>query len=526
MRNKLFLFLTAVLLFIPAAALAADKPSAPAKTPPALPVPTATEAGPAEKQVLLRQPDGKLKLIGTAITNRYQVLLPTELIKEYSPESRFWITHESGRAYLDISSPDFLLETAKASEWLQPGVQLNFLTKEINDRSYINVWGLETLLGFRLTPETPATAAPAKNDKKSNAAVTAGVTAKTPQRLIMEPAPRFKSSEAPRLNQPRASSRLVGKVNLAWDYVHRHSPDLAKEETIKGLNVLSPTWFAITDGDGTVTSNADAKYVQDAHDKNYKVWALITNSFDEDLTRALLESSQAQENVIRQLVVYASLYNLDGINIDFENVYTSDRDRLTAFTARLAEALKEQKVTLSIDTTVPIGQSRTCYDWKGLAESLDYLVIMTYDEHWQAGPTSGSVASLSWVERGVANSLNYIPKDRLLMGIPFYTREWEEIDNVKIRSRVFTMADTEARIQEVGAPPVWLPDSGQYYLEYYRDGRRYRIWVEDEHSIRLKAGLVGKYGLAGAASWRRGFENKKVWDALQIIHDTTLSSDE
>ncbi|HWR38510.1 MAG TPA: glycosyl hydrolase family 18 protein [Patescibacteria group bacterium] len=489
-------------------------PAVPATAPVAVPPRTVTEAVPAEKQLMLRQPDGKLVSIGTAITGRYQILLPVELVKEQSPESRFWITRESGRAYLDISQPDFRLETSKTSEWLQPGIQLNFLTKTINNRDYINVWGLETLLGLRFTSESAVPAGSDKNkDSKDN-------TGKTTSRLILEPLTLPKGSPAPMLNQPRTSARLAGRVNLAWDYVHRHSPDLAKEEPIKGLNVLSPTWFAITDSDGTVTSNADARYVQDAHDKNYKVWALITNSFDEDLTRDLLQNSQAQDNVIRQLVVYASLYNLDGVNIDFENVYTADRDRLTAFTARLADALKEQKVTLSMDTTVPIGQSRTCYDWKALSESLDYLMIMTYDEHWQAGPSSGSVASLNWVERGVANSLNYVPKDRLVMGIPFYTREWEEVDSVKIRSRVFTMADTEARIKEINAPLVWLPDSGQYYLEYYRDGRRYRIWVEDENSIRLKAGLVGKYNLAGAASWRRGFENKNVWDALQVVHES------
>ena len=357
----------------------------------------------------MRSPNGKLTAAATVIVARRQLLVPVSFLKEQSPEAQFWVT-EPGRAYLDISQPEFNLETAKVSEWLRPSVQLNFLTKNINDQEYVNLWGLETLLGVRLTAE--------KLPPNSTGLKVTNADLTDKSVLVMEPVSRAKGAPLPQLSQPRGNARLTGKVNLAWDYVHRHSPDLAKEETIKGLNVLSPTWFAITDSSGTVTSNADARYVRDAHDKNYKVWGLLTNSFDEDLTRDLLQDSQAQENVIRQLVVYASLYNLDGINIDFENVYTADRDRLTSFVARLSAALKEQKVTLSMDTTVPIGQSRTCYDWKGLASALDYLVIMTYDEHWQAGPTSGSVASLNWVERGVANSLNYIPKDRLLMGIP------------------------------------------------------------------------------------------------------------
>ncbi len=123
---------------------------------------------------------------------------------------------------------------------------------------------------------------------------------------------------------------------------------------------------------------------------------------------------------------------------------------------------------LSIDTTVPSGVPMwsSCYDRAELAKIVDYYMVMTYDEHWRSSPVAGSVASIGWVERGIINTLQYVPKEKLLMGVPFYTREWREADNERVRSSTMWMADVENRIARYGLTPRWLESAGQHYIEY------------------------------------------------------------
>ncbi len=277
---------------------------------------------------------------------------------------------------------------------------------------------------------------------------------------------------------------------------------------------MSPTWFAVAAERGTVANKAAGKYVKDAHEKGYKVWPLISNSFDPDMTKQFLADESAQDRAIRQLLIFSALYDLDGINIDFENVYDDDRDRLTAFVARLTDRLKQQGMVMSIDATVPSGVPMwsNCYDRAALAKLVDYFMVMTYDEHWRTSPIAGSVASIGWVERGIVSTLKYVPKEKLLMGVPFYTREWRETDlgygRAHVRSATMWMSDVETRILQYKLTPRWLENAGQYYIEYADEGYRYKVWIEEAKSIGLKVDLANKYGLAGVAAWRRALRKK------------------
>jgi spore germination protein YaaH len=339
-------------------------------------------------------------------------------------------------------------------------------------------------------------------------------------RLYIERGATFADKQ---LNKVRPAWSPKGKLNLVWDYIPRFSPDLTKQATISGLDVISPTWFSIAADGRLLINNANMKYVQDAHAKGYKVWPLFKNGdFDPDLTKEFLANETMQDLIISQLLVYTALYNLDGINIDFEDIYEEDRERLTEFVKRLADALREQKVISSVDVTVP-GSSPNwskCYDRKGLAQAVDYVMVMTYDEHWGSSPVAGPVSSLGWVDHNLDLILkHYIPREKLVMGIPFYTREWREtIDEhgkVKVRSKAYGMDDIQKKLEEHNLKPIWLEDKGLFYTEYKKDSSLYRIWLEDEKSIAKKAALVKKYDLAGAASWRKGFEAPHIWPVLE-----------
>ena len=326
-----------------------------------------------------------------------------------------------------------------------------------------------------------------------------------------------------KMEEDNGQPAIEGKINLVWDVMTEAT---RKKDKIAGLDILSPTWFDIIDRNGTLNNKAKRAYVDEAHAKGYRVWALVTNNFDRNLTKEVLADPRARENVIRQLAIYSMIYDLDGINIDFENVYDDDKDRLTAFVGEMSDMFRQMGLVSSIDVTVPAYSSywSLCYDRKALAEKVDYMMVMTYDEHWASCPTSGSVASLQWTENNINKMLKLVPKEKLLLGIPLYTREWTETKtNGKVRTKSQTrwMKDVEKIISDKNITPTWLPEIGQDYLEYEEDGKKHRIWIENAKSIKERLSLVQKYDLAGAASWRKGFETEDVWpiyyDSLKPI---------
>lgn len=311
-----------------------------------------------------------------------------------------------------------------------------------------------------------------------------------------------------------------GKINMTWEYVGNRNPDISKLKAIEGLDVVSPTWFNIVDKQGTVINKADKGYVNWAHKNGYKVWALVGNGSDPDVTNGFLNNTDTRERIIQQLLIYAKLYKLDGINIDFENVYLKDKNMLTQFVRELTPLLKEQGLTVSMDVTFRSSSENwsMCYDRKALSEVVDYIAVMAYDQHWASSPVAGSVAQLEWVENNLKRILEEVPSEKLLLGMPFYTRVWKEetVDGkLKVSSSAVSMETVQRVLKERKPKVVWDEKSGQHYAEYKTGKVTNKIWIEDDKSINLKSSLVHKYNLAGAASWRRGFESQDIWVVLR-----------
>lgn len=447
-------------------------------------------------EVLIRRQDGSTELVASGRISQTEILVPVYIIPAYIAPGASSFDAKSGRLMLAVKKPEWRLETAKLDAWVKNGVTLNFQAVDYENEHFINLKNLEKLFGITL-----------QHDAEKG-------------RLYIEPGAKFADK---RLNTVRPNWSPAGKLNLVWDFIPRQSPDLAKQEKISGLDVISPTWFSISADGRLVINNANMKYVQDAHAKGYKVWPLFKNGdFDPDLTKKFLASTTLQDLIISQLLVYTAAYNLDGINIDFEDIYEEDRERLSAFVKRLADALKQQNLISSVDVTVP-GPSPNwsrCYDRKALAQAVDYVMVMTYDEHWASSPVAGPVSSLGWVDYNLDLILNnYIPREKLVMGIPFYAREWREtVDekgNLKVRSKAYGMEAIQQKVKDNNLTPVWQEDKGLFYTEYKLNGELHRIWLEEEISIARKAALVKKYDIAGAASWRKGFEAPHIWPVLE-----------
>lgn len=324
----------------------------------------------------------------------------------------------------------------------------------------------------------------------------------------------------------RAERNWKGKpVNMYWEAVYERKPNPAEFGELPGVNVVSPTWFRIVDVNGNVRSQADSAYVQWAHKQGMEVWGLLSNSFEADLTTEALSTYEKRMNTIVQMLEYADLYQLDGINIDFENVYTKDGENVTQFMRELKPMAQAKNLIVSIDVT-PKSNSEMWslfLDRRALGPLVDFMMVMAYDEHWASSPTAGSVASLPWVENSLTRIIEEddVPAEKLILGVPLYTRIWTETTEkgeTKVSSKAVSMNAVQKILTEKKLKPTLDKDAGQNYVEYTEDGALRKIWIEDKLSLSSRVKLAKSLGLGGLASWNRSFANPEAWEALEQIH--------
>ena len=329
--------------------------------------------------------------------------------------------------------------------------------------------------------------------------------------IITREDPDRRSASAPRLPS--------GKINLVWDMTYSKKYMEFSRDNSPGIDIMSPTWFEIIDHEGTIKNRANPEYIEWAHSNGWQVWGLFANAFNDiEGTSIILNSTELRHKVIKQILAYAALYGLDGINLDFENIYLKDKDAYTQFVREIAPLLREQGLVVSVAVGIP-GGSETwslSHDRKALAETVDYVCLMTYDQHW---PAPGSSAELQWVEDRLMATLEEVPPDKLLLGIPLYTRLWaeEEVDG-KIKTSyvaALTIDGAWKRVEENDATVVWNPDTGQYHATYEKDGQTIKMWIEDADAVNAKTSLVHKYNLAGACVWAANFANESVWPVFE-----------
>ncbi len=306
-----------------------------------------------------------------------------------------------------------------------------------------------------------------------------------------------------------------GKINLTWEYTYGPMKNIDSAPDMQGVNVVAPTWFDISEENGEIydKGNYDNSILYKA--AGYRVWPAVTNSFDPEMTSVFLRSSESRERIIGDLLDLYRYYQADGINIDFENIYYEDRDYLTQFVRELYPIFKSNGMTVSMDVTA-ISTSPNwsmVYDRERLQKSLDYIVLMAYDQHWAASPVAGSVAQYWWVEESVSRLLEEVPAEKLVLGMPFYSRVWD-VDDDGVSSQAVTMTTALEFIEKNNIETVWDEDSQQYYGEVKVGETTRKIWLEDWNSLYYKVSLVHKYDLAGIATWRKGFEVPSVWELL------------
>jgi spore peptidoglycan hydrolase len=314
--------------------------------------------------------------------------------------------------------------------------------------------------------------------------------------------------------------KVEGKVNLVWDYYSEYAkaPDRTGE-TMDGVNVVSPSFFSLERGsNGEIYDNAKddgAEYIEWAHNNNYQVWAMFSNNSLKDTTSQILNDYEKRETMIENIMDLVEEYNLDGVNVDFENMNESDKDVYSRFLIELAPRLKKIGKTLSVDVTAPDGSENwsLCFDRNTIANVADYIVFMAYDQYGTSSNKAGTTAGYNWVEANVKKFLGQedVDPEKIILGIPLYMRLWEEEEDGTAKPEVVNMRNMFDVLPE-NQVATWDEELKQYYVEYEEDGKKYKMWIENEKSVGEKINLANQYNLAGIAFWEKDREtNDEFW---------------
>lgn len=314
------------------------------------------------------------------------------------------------------------------------------------------------------------------------------------------------------------SLSVEAPVSLVWHQVTSREANSAMKTLMantKGVNVIAPTWFMLTDNEGNFDSLADSSYVADAHEMGLQVWAVLDNfNRGADVqSEVLFADSAARQKLIDALVREVQTYGIDGINLDIEGIKPAAGVHYIQFIRELSVSCRVNGIFLSVDSYVPSAYT-AFYNRAEQGRVADYVVIMGYDEHY-AGGEAGSVASIGYERQGILDTLEDVPAEKIISAIPLYTRVWK-VDASGTSSTAMGLASAQRWVDDNGVELYWQEELGQYYGEKRTEDAVWYIWLEEERSLTEKVALIKKYGLAGVACWKLGFDTAEIWEIIRL----------
>lgn len=318
--------------------------------------------------------------------------------------------------------------------------------------------------------------------------------------------------------------QIEGNVSLVWDYFSEYKKAPQRTEKIQGINVVSPSFTTLKkQGKGEIDINIDTEgiaYIKWAHNNGYKVWTLLSNNSLKDTTSEILNDYKLRKTLIDNIIQVVEKYNIDGVNLDFENIYEKDKDSYTKLVIELAPKLRDINKVLSVDVTAPDGAPdwSLCFDREKIAKASDYIIFMAYDQYG-ASSKAGTTAGYDWVLSSLNKFLDInregIDSKKVILAVPFYTRLWK-INGENVSSEVVYMKNTSSKIPS-DVESKWDFDLHQNYVEYVQKGYTYKMWIEDIQSLTEKLKLIKSKNLAGAAYWEKDMEDSRIWSVIESL---------
>ena len=315
----------------------------------------------------------------------------------------------------------------------------------------------------------------------------------------------------------------IPKYSMAYLYSGTASQQISYIDRTNGaLGTVSPSYFDINADGSLKVNNISSELINHAHSQGMKVIPFLSNHWNRTAGILALNNS---ENLSSELASYISQYNLDGINIDVENVTEFQRDQYTDFVAKLRAKIpssKEVSVAVAANPNGWVTGWQGSYDYTSLANNSDHLMIMAYDEHWH-GSDSGPVSSISFVENTIKYALTKTTGDKIVVGLPFYGRIWSA-DNTRngdgitleTVSKMITLYNASVTYDSVQQSAKAIFTINPYDPVSTLNGTTlvpgtYTVWYENDTSIQAKMSLISKYNLKGVGAWALGQEPSSIW---------------
>lgn len=320
-----------------------------------------------------------------------------------------------------------------------------------------------------------------------------------------------------------SSLLMDGRVCLGWHSIGGEGGNSTLDEMVaegKGMNVIGPTWFSLTDNEGSFRSFASKQYVDKAHACGLKVWGVWDNFNYKNETGAevstyeVLSSTEKRQRLVQAMVDTTIAYGIDGINIDYETLSSHTGTHFEQFIKELSVLCRKNGIVLSIDNYMP-NAGNTFYRLDTQGKYADYVVLMGYDEHWHGSGDPGSVASIDFVTDGIEKTCAQVPSEKVINALPLYTILWK-IAGSEVSDQYITLNNTADFLSRKSTSPQWDETTCQNYLEYEEGGATYKIWIEDEESIKIKLNVMNAHKIGGVAAWRLGYGTPGVWQLISL----------
>jgi spore germination protein YaaH len=319
--------------------------------------------------------------------------------------------------------------------------------------------------------------------------------------------------------QTQKGNESFKKTAITMGWIENNSQSLEHLIDYKNLNIVSPVLGSI-DNQFNLQALSYLKEVNTIQKQGKSVWARIIMSTDtKNNVHAFLSNQNKVQEAIKQIHNSAVMNGWKGINIDIENVSREDRGAFSQFIKNLSTELSKTSIILSIDLPPdPSGKDNTQspFDHKAIGKYCNFIVFMGYDQHWSSDPIPGPITSLSWLKENIQEFIRTgISSDKFILGLPAYTRIWEENQQGKIvKDPAEPIQYVESLVKQDGRKLSWDPVLGEYYTTYNGQNTQYKIWLPTEKSFNIYLKLISQFHLAGSAIWNLDFMNTSYWNQI------------
>ncbi|MCP3794722.1 S-layer homology domain-containing protein [Paenibacillus sp. CH40] len=310
------------------------------------------------------------------------------------------------------------------------------------------------------------------------------------------------------------TASTASSIRIGWQYDQTVQQF---ENTVlqSNINTLSPRWFFLNET-GIISDYTNSSLLAWSKQHHKNIWAMVGNRSNLALTHQILSSEVLRNTTITQLANAVSVYGLNGLVIDFENVDGQDRANLTLFVQQLKAKLKSQNTVLAICVSPDYGTDWTAaFDYKQLGGAADYLILMGYDEHWGGSSIPGSVSSLPWLRESVRRFVQTTDPEKAILALPLFTRNWTlNASGQSIASSDISLDQQNQLVSRSGSKPIWNEDIQQYAVSY-KDTQLHKLWLEEGRSFTRKYRLGQDAGFAGFAYWYPGGASSDLWSSVK-----------